>query len=297
MRVEETEGGKHLMKVLTGAGLALLFALVRPPIANVAEIQPLAILSASIGGERETGEPDGHGVGRGGPRGTLNFLGTVPFAIPGFGLQGTAQYNGGQGSRFGASLGPIYDFGVGKTGFFFAYQHRTLRDADFFWLNPALSLYFDQMNVNISYIHGISPWQESRCGDRCNGRLEDTKNFDVATNRLQGTVSYFPPMDIAFLRKDNVELTFGVQVNTFAGGGAHFAKGAGVGPVLGVSVMPWQNLEVNLFRVTADNRSRFQFNSGVSYFMGRGATLKEWRRQYVDAGPGPVGGFTRPMHD
>jgi hypothetical protein len=297
MRVEE-KGGKHLMKVLTGAVLALLFALVRPPIANVAEIEPLAIFSASVGAERETGEPDGHGVGRGGARGTLNFLGTVPFAMSGFGLQGTVQYNGGQGSRFGASLGPIYDFGAGKTGIFVAYQHRNLRDGDFFWINPALSLYFDQMNLNLSYIHGVSPWQESRCGDHCNGRLEDTKTFDVATNRIQGTVSYFPPMDIAFLRKDNVELTFGVQVNTFAGGGAHFAKSAGVGPLFGVSVMPWQNVEVNLIKASFDNRSRYQVNSGISYFVGRGAaSLKEWRRKYMDAGPGPVGGFTRPMHD
>jgi hypothetical protein len=287
------------MKVLTGAVLALLFALVRPPIANVAELEPFGMLSGMVGAERETGEPTSHAVGRAGARYTFSALGVVPFAISGFGLQGNASYVGGQGSRFGAGVGPIYDFGAGKTGIFVNYQHRSVRDGDFFWITPAMALYFDQMNLNLSYTQPISPWQVERdCGDRCSGHKNDAKSVDVATNRLQATVSYFPAVDLGFVRRDNLELTFGVQVNSFAGGGAHFIRSAGVGPVFGASVMPWQNLEVNIVKASFDNRSRYQVNSGVSYFFAKGgSSLKDIRRKYLESGPGPVGGFTRPAQD
>jgi hypothetical protein len=286
------------MKITLSALLVLsVLVFMMPATADVAELEPLGILTALGGAERETGQPTSHGVGRAGGRGTFNALGVLPFAWSGFGLQGTAQYVGGQGSRFGASVGPLYDFGGGKTGLFFSYQHRSLRDGDFFWISPALALYFDQANVNLSYIQPISPWQtKTKCGDECSGRREDTKAVDIGINRLQGTVSWFPPVDLGFLRKDNLELTFGVQVNAFTG--AHFVRGAGVGPVFGVAAMPWQNLEVTLFKATIDNRSRYQVNSGVSFFFARAAqSLKEFRRKYMEAGPGPVGGFTRPRSD
>src|SRR6202795_717611 len=110
MRVED-KGGKHRMKVLTGAGLALLFALGRPPIANVAEVEPFGMISGSIGAERETGQPNGnHGIGRPGIRGSIQALGVLPFAWPGFGLQGSAQYTGAGGGaehRVGATAGPV----------------------------------------------------------------------------------------------------------------------------------------------------------------------------------------------
>src|SRR5712692_2183106 len=130
------------MKILLSALLVLsVFAFMLPATANVAEIEPLGILSATIGAERETGEPTGRGVGRAGARGTANFLGVVPFAMPGFGLEGALQYNGGHGSRLGAALGPIYVFGGGKTEFFFSYHHRSVRDGVFFWISPEMALY------------------------------------------------------------------------------------------------------------------------------------------------------------
>jgi hypothetical protein len=274
------------MKVLTGAALALLFALVRPPIANVAEVEPFGRLGASIGAERETGEPIGHSVGRAGARVTLDALGVIPFAWQNFGLQGSAQYVGGQGSRFGGTLGPVYAFDGGKTGFFLDYQHRTVRDADFFWLNPALSLYFNQMNLNLSYAHPISGVQKDTSFPR--------SKVDVASNKLQATVSYFPAFDMAFVRKDNLEFTFGVQVNAFAGHDANKLNGAGVGPVFGVAMMPWPNMEVNLLRATFDNRSRYKVDSGISFFFSKGAnqTLIQLRRKYLETDP-PVGAFTR----
>jgi hypothetical protein len=278
------------MKVLTGAVLALLFALVRPPIANVAEIEPFGMFSAMIGAERETGEPNGHDVGRGGPRVTFGGLGVLPFYLQNFGLQSSVHYVGGQGSRFNASAGPVYGWAGGKSGIFLDYQHRALRSSDFFWIQPALALYFDQMNVNLSYHQPISGRQT---------RFRDGPDYDiveVATSRAQGTVSYFLPMDTFIARKDNIEITFGLQINSFAGHDANKIRSVGVGPVIGASVMPWQNLEVNLFRVTADNRSRYQVNSGVQYFFtaANNQSLKEMRRKYLEAGPGPVAGYTAP---
>jgi hypothetical protein len=283
------------MKLIVSTLLVLsVFVLMLPARGNVAEIEPFGFIGAFVGAERETGIPH-NGVGRAGGRGTIDALGVLPFGIPNFGLQASVQYVGGQGSRFAGSAGPIYAFPGGKTGFFLEYQRRTLRDADFFWLNPVLALYFDQANVNLSYQHPISGVQKLSSGDGSGS--EDTEFTDVATNKFQGTVSYFPQIDLGFVRKDNLELTFGVQVNTFTGHDTNHIRSAGVGPVVGVSAMPWQNLEVNLFRVTADNRSRYQVNSGVRYFFTSGGekamTLKEVRRKYLEAGPGPVGGFTR----
>src|SRR2546425_35583 len=128
------------MKITLTALLALaVFAFMLPATANVAEIEPFGFLGASVGAERETGVPRDD-VGRAGARGTIDALGVIPFGIPNFGLQASAQYVGGQGSRFAGSAGPIYAFPGGKTGIFLEYQRRTLRDADFFWLNPVLAL-------------------------------------------------------------------------------------------------------------------------------------------------------------
>src|SRR4051794_13038746 len=131
MRVEET-GGKRRMKILTGAMLALLLVLVRPPIANVAGIEPFGVLSGMVGAERETGEPTGNDIGRAGARGTVDFTGIIPLPIMNFGLQGSGQYVGGLGSRIGLGLGPVFAFDGGKSGIFVNYQHRGLRDTDFF---------------------------------------------------------------------------------------------------------------------------------------------------------------------
>jgi hypothetical protein len=89
-----------------------------------------------------------------------------------------------------------------------------------------------------------------------------------------------------------LELTFGLQVNSFSGPSVGHISGAGVGPVFGLAVMPWQNLEVTLVKGTVDNRSRYQVNSGLRYFFANaGGSLKELRRKYMDVGPGPVGAY------
>jgi hypothetical protein len=297
MRVEE-KGGKHLMKVLTGAVLALLFALARPPIANVAEIEPFGFVSAMGGAERETGQPSG-GVGRAGGRATLGALGVLPFVWQNFGLQGSVSYVGGQGSRFGVSAGPLFGWAGGKSGILIDYQHRTLRSSDFFWISPVLALYFDQLNVNLSYSQPISPIQRKtrldfdpdHDGDpckNCSDIIGSNERRDVPVNRLQASVSYFPAIIMPFVTKDNLELTFGVQVNTFAGPMKDL-RGAGVGPVFGVAVMPWQNLEVTLLKASFDNRSRYNVQSGLSFFFPTTATasnsLMQLRRRYIQVTP------------
>lgn len=279
------------MKVLTGAVLALLFALVRPPIANVAEIEPFGVLSGTVGAERETGEPRGDDIGRAGVRGTADFTGIIPLPLANFGIQGSLQYVGGLGSRIGLGLGPVFAFDGGKSGLFLNYQHRGFRNADFLWITPALSYYMDQVNLNISYTHPISSVQSEK--EDAHGSPTVKTRIEMGLNRLQTTASYFPPVDLPFAPKDNLELTFGLQVNAFAGPSVGQIRGAGVGPVFGASVMPWQNLEVNLVKASFDNRSRYQVNSGLRFFFAKaGTSLKELRRKYMDVGPGPVGSYT-----
>jgi hypothetical protein len=65
-----------------------------------------------------------------------------------------------------------------------------------------------------------------------------------------------------------------------------------------MAVMPWQNVEVNVFKVTVDNRSRYSYESGVRLFFGQAnQSLLDWRRKYLDAGPKPVAAFTAEHSD
>jgi hypothetical protein len=100
------------------------------------------------------------------------------------------------------------------------------------------------------------------------------------------------------MRKDNLELTAGLQANTFAGAGNGKLTGAGIGPVLGVAFMPVQNLVVNLFRVTGDSRDRYRVDSGIQLFFEKGtSTLKELRRNSLEPNrdaPGAIGTIERP---
>lgn len=252
------------MKILTGILVTIfVFAFLLAPNGDAAGLEPFGKVSILGGAEREGGAPAGG-------RGAIEFLGVAPFT-QNFGVQGTGHYVGGRGSRYGLNAGPIFSWDTGKAGVLVNYQHRTLGDNNFVHIRPSLGLYFDQANVNLWYSHPVSEPQRDRRG------------VEYGINRLQGTVSYFPPMDVAtFMRKDNLEVTLGVQVNTFAGAGRSKLEGAGVGPVLGVSFMPTQNVEVNLFKATIDNRSRYRVYSGLQFFFNRTKdTLKELRRKYL----------------
>lgn len=242
---------------------ALLLSAV--PVARAAELELFGKLALSGGAEKEQG-------GTGGPRGTIEALGVVPL-WGNLGIQGVAHYVGGAGSRYGVSAGPVYAWGGGKAGIFVNYQHRTFLSNNFVHVIPALALYFNQMNLNLWYAQPVSSPQRDG-----NGRVE------YGQNKLQATVSYFAGSDWAsFLKKDNVEVVFGMQANTFAGAGRAQLKSAGVGPVLGLAFMPVKDVAVNVFHVTFDNRSAYRVTSGLEFFFsGNNATLKQTRRKYLE---------------
>ncbi|MBI2986235.1 MAG: hypothetical protein HYY45_05650 [Deltaproteobacteria bacterium] len=161
-----------------------------------------------------------------------------------------------------------------------SYQHRTLRENNFVHIRPSLSLYFDQANLNLWYSQHINSPQRSRT------------SVEFGFNQIQSTLHYFAPVDVAsFMRKDNLELVLGLQVNTFAGAGRRTLEGAGVGPVLGLAFLPTENVEVQLFRATVDNRSRYRVESGIQFYFNKPKqTLKELRRNYLEPNPDAAGG-------
>jgi hypothetical protein len=278
-----------------------VLVLVLPGQGRAANVESFGMISAGVGAERETGGPSGctnlgvaneifsiNGgtfkpgscVGEAGARGMVSILGVLPFAMQDLGLQGGLGYNGGDGSRFGAKLGPVYGWAGGKAGVIVDYQYRSHGSSHFFWLTPAVSLYVsDMMNVNLSYTQPISPIQDR---NRRMPNSESSEMFNnwfiryVPTNRLQGSVSIFPI--------NSLEVNLGAQVNTFAGY-TNNLRGAGVGPVFGLAWMPIQNVELNLVKGTIDNRSRYNVQSGLSWFFNTGSTkgnnIKEIRRKYL----------------
>ena len=253
--------------ILTALAVIFIAVFALAPAANAAGLEPFGKIEISGGAEREERSSAGG-------RGTIEGLGVLP-VFGNFGVQGTAHYVGGLGSRFGLSAGPLLGWDGGKVGAVVTYQHRTLRDNNFVHVIPSVALYLDQANLNLWYAQPISAAQR------------DGGHVQYGVNKLQATASYYPGSDWAsFLRKDNVELTLGVQVNTFGGAGHEKLGGVGVGPVFGVSFLPMAGVAVNLVRGTIDNRSRYRVSSGLEFFSGRGSpTLKEVRRRYLEPNP------------
>ncbi len=314
------------MKIARALITVAILLLTLPGNGIPADVEWLGIFSGFGGAERETGSPGKGGpavccisfptvnkTGTAGGRGTAQGLGVIPIWGP-LGGQVSINYTGGLGSRIGTTFGPLYDFTAGKVGLFATYQHRTLRSANFWWLEPALDLYLGQMNVSLRYIQPLSGAQTHTFGDRtpiCFATptapcpAEDYKVVDQAINRLQGTVSYFPTVDFLQVGKDNLELTLGAQVNSFGGPYQKVAR-TGVGPVFGVSLMPAQNVEFTVVKGTVDNRSRYQVETGLRFFFSKGGTpslkpagspsLKELRRKYMEASPYPVSTYTGEHH-
>lgn len=229
---------------------------------KAAGIEPLGRVEVFGGGEKEPGTSAG---GRGG----IELLGVIPFTES-LGMQSIGHYVGGSGSRFGLSAGPVYDFGVVKAGFFAAYQYRSHNDNNFVHLRPSVTFYLPQANVNLFYSHPVSSPQR------------DHGSVEVGINQLQTTFNYFPAVDLAsFMRKDNVELSLGLQANSFGGAGSGKVPN-GVGPVFGFSFVPMQNLEVNLVRGTVDHHGRYRIGTGISWNFTKDPTLKEIRRRYLE---------------
>jgi hypothetical protein len=275
------------MKNASCALLVIALILFWAPRAKLAGIEPVGKLSVEGGAEKEEGY-------HAGGRGTLELLGVMPVA-GNFGLQGIGQYVGGLGSRFGLSAGPVFGWDSGKAGLFVAYQHRTFHDNNFVHLRPSVAFYLDQANINLYYSHPISSPQRDNtpffpanipgasCQQFVNLCAARERSVEYGINQLVGTFSYFPGVDLAsFLKKDNVELTLGIQVNSFGGVGSGRIP-TGVGPVFGVALKPMQGVEVNVVRGTIDSHGRYNVFSGLSFYFDRaGATLKELRRRYLE---------------
>jgi len=236
------------------------------PRGNVAELEPFGKIELSGGGEKEA-----HSSGGG--RFTAEALGVLPL-MGNFGVQGALHYVGGLGSRIGFNVGPVLGFDGGKVGAFVSYQHRGLRDTDFVHLIPAVAFYLPQANLNLWYSHPVTGAQ------RGGGRTE------YGINKLQATASFFAGSDWwgPYLRRDNVELVAGLQVNSFAGAGHHKVGGTGFGPTLGASFLPMPGVAVNLVRATFDHQGRYRVSTGLEFFFDPkgGTSLKQERRMYLE---------------
>ncbi|HTM07160.1 MAG TPA: hypothetical protein VL754_02105 [Verrucomicrobiae bacterium] len=275
------------MKRLASAMLGLLLlGLWLPRVANVADVDWLGRISALGGAERQTHETkESVGSGSHGLAQT-ELLSVIPITpIFGIQLQGGYANMFGHGQKFGGQAGPIVSFGMGKAGFFVTDQFHLyndaaagggLRSANFVWLTPAVALYdlLPATNLDIWFAQQISRH------NTVVGKRGDGVRQLAPTSSLRAAMNFFPP-GLPF-GNGNTELTFGVQVNGVSGPDRHHAL-SGAGPVAGVAFMPWQNMEVQLFKMTVDNRSRFQVLSGVQFFFSpSGGPLIQQRRKYLE---------------
>ena len=238
-------------------------------------LEPFGKIELMGGGEREAHESSGG-------RFTMEGQGVLPLT-GNFGVQGALHYVGGLGSRVGFNVAPVFAFDGFKAGAFLSYQHRGLRGTDFVHLIPSVAFYLPQMNINAWYSHPVT------------GRQSGGHRSEYGINRLQTTASFFAPTDWwgPYLRRDNVELIGGLQVNTFAGAGHGKLGGTGVGPVLGLAMLPMPGVAVNLVRATFDHKGRYRVSTGLEFFFDpKGNTsLKEMRRKYLEPNQdGPQGG-------
>lgn len=258
------------MKILVSALATLMAVVLWTPIGMAAQVVTFGSVSVSAGAENEGDSSGG--------RFTAQGLGVLPI-MANLGLQGMVSYVGGQGSRFGVNLGPIYGWSGGlpiiggtggKTGLIFAYQHRSHQDDDFAWIRPAVGLYYSQVTINGWLSQSITDTRSN------GGFFHGVKSKPMDQIRFEG--NYYPTIDVGpYLKRDNWELTAGLQFNNPWGGDF------GAGPVLGMSLMPLDNVVVNAFRVAVDSESRYRFAVGVEYtFGGTGKTLKDKRRQTVE---------------
>jgi hypothetical protein len=277
------------MKKLAGAIFGfLMLALWLPKVANVADVDWLGRISALGGAESESSnrkseswQGNAHGLG------TMQGLGVIPIT-PAFGLQVGGGVGGGNGVKLDLQAGPIFGFSTGKVGILWGTVIHRGPNASLEssccnnnriiwnnWLRPAASFYFPGMNLDVWYSQPIGGVQKitRNSGDESFKGIVGVSEGRIALN-------WFP----SFIMKDNLELTAGFQITalTGAGNGKHDVP-MGVGGVAGMAVMPWQNLEVQLFKAQMDNRNRYRVTSGLQYYFNKGnPTLLQFRRMYLE---------------
>ena len=274
-----------MKRLLTALAIAGIFVLTLTASAKAAPfLDQFGKVELSAGGEKEAGAHSGG-------RFTMEGLGVLPL-MGNFGVQGALHYVTGLGSRVGFNLGPVFGWDGGKVGAFISYQHRGMRGTDFVHVIPSIAIYLPQANLNLWYAQPTSGAQ--RGGHR----------VEYAINKLQGTASFFAGSDwwAPYLKKDNVELLLGLQVNSFAGAGQSKAGGTGFGPVAGASVLVLPGVAVNLLRLTFDHHSRYRVATGLEFFFDPkgNTTLKDERRKYLEPnfeGPGSGAEVSSNGHD
>jgi len=276
-----------LMKKFASAMLGLLvLGLWLPRVASVTDVDWLGRASLLGGAERQD-RHTGDAVGSGSHAlAQAGLLSVIPI-LPTLGMQFSFDYAHmfGHGNKFGAQAGPILGFGMGKVGVFVTDQFQLLpqpadggglRSANFVWITPSLALYDLLPNTNFDV------WwsQQVSMHNRVDGKFGDGKHQLAPTSSLRTVLNWFP----GFLPfgNGNTELSLGVQANGLSGKDKGHA-GFGIGPVGGVSFMPWQNLEVQLFKVHFDDRNRYQVLTGVQFFFSKeNAPLIALRRKYLE---------------
>jgi hypothetical protein len=295
------------MKILLGAVLAFcMFALARPPVANVADVDWLGRLSILGGAESESAKRKDAWAGNAGGIYNAEVLTVIP-VTPYLGIQLIGNYNrsGADASnRIGVQGGPILGWsgGVlgsgGKAGIFIADQFRSnpnavdgeSRNGNFVWLRPSVSLYDLIPNTNID-AWWSQPLSNHVIVDGGSGDL--VKNL-IPVSQVRVALNWFPSAMIPFTTKDNLELTLGLQFNGYSGPDNGRVQG-GLGPVFGAAFMPWQNVEVQLFKAAIDNHNRYRVTSGIQVYFdtSKSSTLLQLRRKYLEPTnlPGSVTSF------
>jgi hypothetical protein len=287
-----------IMKIAMRAMLVLaLVAVAFPPQAGVADLEWLGRVSGFVGADRDTSnDQNTHGItlnqddpaGRSMPFGAAELFGVIPL-YKGFGLETQFAAGGGRGSKINLNIGPIWDWGSGKVGFFYLNQwhnypdginsdghSNTKRNMNNAWIRPAASYYLGN-NLNIDWTMGIPITRPTSV----DGKYGDLRKRYVPYSDMQTNVNFFPDQNL--VGNGNLELTLGVVVNNYLG----FSKilGVGAGPVFGAAFMPIHNLEVTAFKANIDSRGRFQVLSGLQYYFNFGkapSTLVQLRRKYLD---------------
>jgi hypothetical protein len=265
-----------------------------PSTALVAPIDGMFRLSTLGGAERENVYSPSSSFGGALPQFMGEALAVAPlFFLPGLGFQFAGNIVASSANwRWGLNGGPIYDFGMGKTGLLLAYQVRHYQgssgsapDFNGMWLRPAVSFYLPQTNVDLWVSQAVSPRWVFKASEGDNRRVV------IPVNEAQVMANFFPPVPV--VGKDNLELSLGVRVQNLWGGG-HTSLGTGgdrgavnIGPAGGIAVMPWQNLEVTLARGWFDvNHNKYTVNSGLQYYFNfaknPNLSLLQTRRQYLE---------------
>ena len=257
--------------------------------ANVAGIDWLGRVTALGGAEGESWRrKEGALGGDAHALGLFEGMGVIPIT-PMFGLQMNGGVGGGNSFNMHFQGGPIVDFGMGKAGVFWGTQVRKYAPAALEdgvlgrhnriawsnWARFATAFYLPGTNIDLwmAQPFGGANRFTVRGGDHAGKRI-------IALSEARAVVNFFPPI----LMRDNVELSLGVHINGFSGPDNR-DKGVpmGVGPVAGMAIMPVQNLEVQLFKASIDNRNRYRVTSGVQWYFNRApATLLQLRRMYLE---------------